>query len=235
MPKMKANDSVPSDSSGVCLYCGQSVKYHKRSLVSHLVKNDKILDESGDGHSLLLVKSMSSEHYWMCVLAKDTAKLSNLDRLLREVWLECCGHLSEFRSKTAEIAMNRTIDAAFTDNPKLSYTYDFGTSSELSIERIANGHSDEATAITIAVRNANPVIPCSFCGRPSTQCCSVCWDDDKYLCADCAPKHPCVETEGEEVVLPLVNSPRSGLCGYDGPDIQRVAKYLPHTPRPKTA
>jgi len=33
-----------------------------------------------------------------------------------------------------------------------------------------------------------------------------------WLCDECAPKHKC----GEDMLLPVVNSPRVGKCGYTG-------------------
>lgn len=36
--------------------------------------------------------------------------------------------------------------------------------------------------------------------------------DEGYYCKECAPKHEC----GEQMMLPVLNSPRTGVCGYDG-------------------
>lgn len=45
---------------------------------------------------LLRAYQTGSPIYWLHVTARREAKLAELDRLLRDVWLECCGHLSEF-------------------------------------------------------------------------------------------------------------------------------------------
>ena len=46
--------------------------------------------------------------------------------------------------------------------------------------------------------------------------CTECvFDDGGWLCETCAVKHEC----GEEMLLPVVNSPRVGMCGYTGPGL----------------
>ncbi len=62
-------------------------------------------------------------------------------------------------------------------------------------------------------RNEAPVIVCQSCGKPATQVCSQCvYDGEGWLCEECAEDHEC----GEEMFLPVVNSPRVGMCGYTG-------------------
>src|SRR3989442_86628 len=65
-------------------------------------------------------------------------------------------------------------------------------------------------AIEGLARNTLPIIPCDGCGGPVTHICTQCIYKHKgYLCATCARSHKC----GEEMLLPLVNSPRAGVCG----------------------
>ena len=51
---------------------------------------------------------------------------------------------------------------------------------------------------------------CRFCNKIATQTCSLCWED---YCDKCIEAHKC----GEDYVMPIVNSPRTGVCGYFGP------------------
>ncbi len=68
-------------------------------------------------------------------------------------------------------------------------------------------------AIQVLARNTPPVILCEECGKPATNVCSQCIFDGKgWLCDDCAEEHEC----GEEMLLPVVNSPRVGMCAYTG-------------------
>lgn len=40
------------------------------------------------------------------------------------------------------------------------------------------------------------------------------YEENGLLCERCAEKHHC----GDEMWLPVVNSPRTGMCGYTGPE-----------------
>jgi hypothetical protein len=44
----------------------------------------------------LLVEGRYQPEYWMHVEVPASATLDVLDRFLRDTWLECCGHMSEF-------------------------------------------------------------------------------------------------------------------------------------------
>src|SRR5438132_13016952 len=45
---------------------------------------------------LLLVEGYRMPEYWMYLEAPAQATLGDVDKLLRNTWLECCGHLSAF-------------------------------------------------------------------------------------------------------------------------------------------
>jgi hypothetical protein len=54
------------------------------------------------------------------------------------------------------------------------------------------------------------------CGQPATRLCTECLHARQggrsELCDEHARLH-----EHDEMILSLVNSPRTGVCGYDGP------------------
>jgi hypothetical protein len=58
-----------------------------------------------------------------------------------------------------------------------------------------------------------------MCGKvPATQICVVCsCEEDAYYCEKCAKKHAkeC-EDFADYAAMPIVNSPRMGVCGYEG-------------------
>ena len=67
--------------------------------------------------------------------------------------------------------------------------------------------------VEILARNEAPQIICDQCGMPATTICPECIYDEKgWLCDACAEEHDC----DLGVFLPLVNSPRTGVCGYEG-------------------
>ena len=62
-------------------------------------------------------------------------------------------------------------------------------------------------------RNDPPPIVCEVCGKPAVQVCSQCiYSGEGWVCDEHAADHP----YGEEMMLPVVNSPRVGMCGYTG-------------------
>jgi hypothetical protein len=66
----------------------------------------------------------------------------------------------------------------------------------------------------ILARNVPPEIFCDLCGKAlaveiRTECQ---WEGSGGLCQSCAEEHECAE----EMRLPVVNSPRTGVCSYTG-------------------
>jgi hypothetical protein len=51
--------------------------------------------------------------YWLDLEVKADVKLEALDRFLRQPWLECCGHLSVFRTGAVNY-FSRGYDFGFT-------------------------------------------------------------------------------------------------------------------------
>ena len=99
-----------------------------------------------------------------------------------------------------------------------SHQYDFGTTTELTL-RVAGGYTAPALrgALKLLARNEPPAIPCSVCAKPATQLCLQCAEDGAGgFCDACASQHDC----GEEMLVPLINSPRTGVCGYCGPSVE---------------
>src|SRR5450759_5457518 len=93
---------------GVCELCG--ARAGKASMGSHI---RKCLEGTSGGvrSRVLLVRAQPAGEpmFWLDIAASPDAKLKALDGLLRRVWLECCGHLSEFSSgPRQEVGMTRT-------------------------------------------------------------------------------------------------------------------------------
>ena len=68
----------------------------------------------------------------------------------------------------------------------------------------------------LMARNLMPETFCMECGEPATHFCMECmYEEESWtLCEQHARIHPHDE-DGEPIEL--VNSPRLGLCGYEGP------------------
>jgi hypothetical protein len=101
----------------------------------------------------------------------------------------------------------------------LVHIYDFGTSSEtiVRVVGVRTGQPLTAKPIFLMARNNPPEAACIECGQPAAWLCMECViEDDVWgvLCEQHAETHP-HDNYGEP--SPLVNSPRLGMCGYDGP------------------
>ena len=160
--------------------------------------------------------------YWLHLEMKGRATLNDLDHYLRAIWLECCGHLSQFSIggwRGDEIAKSRRVEQVFEPGLEVTHIYDFGTSSHTSIKAVDTRRGKPLTRhpLTLMARNDPPEVQCSECGQPASWLCLECmyeWDESGTLCDQHARDHP-HEEYGEPI--PLVNSPRVGMCGYTGP------------------
>jgi hypothetical protein len=203
----------------------------------------------------LVVEGEHMPRYWLHLEVATSATLEMLDQLLRDIWLECCGHLSAFTIDgmrycrdeemgdlrgwlVGKQAMQATVGEVMRLGQISSYEYDFGSTTALRVKVIATREVEPGKALRILARNVLPPVPCDLCDQPATRMCLRCrygsdeyeraWEerdeagieerepeDRGYLCATCAAMHPCRKAE----LRPLrrVNSPRAGVCGYNGP------------------
>jgi hypothetical protein len=190
---------------------------------------DKGSNNAEDRVFLLRVSSRYMPEYWLFVDANaSSCKLADIDSFLRRTWLECCGHLShfiigdeeyesspdpEFRSKNMRVALDRVLGAGAT----FGYEYDYGSTTELVLRVVAvrPGRLKKGPPLMLVARNDPICFECTSCKKAvATDVCSVCfWEGPKAMfCASCLKHHKC----GEDMALPIVNSPRTGVCGYTG-------------------
>ena len=210
-------------SKGVCHLCGAVVG--KGGMTRHL-KLCRPAPQAPSPTRLfhLIVEGSYQPEYWLHLDARADATLEDLDEFLREIWLECCGHLSAFTIagesyyiEGAEELGGKGMDVPLFRvlRPELEFEheYDFGTTTELKLRVVAEHEGDQQEPIRLLARNEPPEVPCESCGELATDVCSICiYEGEGWLCQGCAPAHEC----GEEMLLPVVNSPRVGMCGYTG-------------------
>ena len=123
------------------------------------------------------------------------------------------------------------------------YTYDFGSSTELIIKVVSandslndnnigspdtkaskiprharekKGKDKMLPPVKLIARNDSIVFTCDACKQAiATNICAIFSmkkAERTSLCENCTKHHKC----GEDMFLPIVNSPRSGECGYTG-------------------
>lgn len=213
-------------SSGRCNLCGGV--FDKGAMTSHLKscrKKQAVSEKAKMGMAFhLLVEGRYQPEYWMHLEVPANATLGMLDRFLRDTWLECCGHMSEFEIEGTRYTVepmdldDESMDVQLKDvlSPKMAFlhAYDFGSTTHLKLKVVSEDESDvTGKKVHVLARNEPPVIPCGGCGKPATQVCMECsYSAEGWLCDGCAAEHEC----GEESLLPVVNSPRTGVCGYAG-------------------
>jgi hypothetical protein len=210
--------------NGSCSICKATVAKSgvKKHLQAHLDERGKKQKIAGGQkraaklfHLLVEGYGLSGDLYWMHLKALASARLRDLDMFLRETWLECCGHMSAFSDKEEDIQMDEKLQDILIPGQKLAYEYDFGSTTQLLLTVISEFEGTiKKGKVEILARNNAPQIKCSECQELATTICTECLYDDNrgWLCDECARKHGC----DEEMFLPLVNSPRTGVCGYGG-------------------
>jgi hypothetical protein len=81
----------------------------------------------------LRVQDAWQDDFWLDLEVRGSAALQELDDYLRAIWLECCGHLSQFSFGGwggREISKRRRVGQVLEPGVELTHIYDFGTSSE---------------------------------------------------------------------------------------------------------
>jgi hypothetical protein len=190
----------------------------------------------------LHVEAAGDPLYWLDVEIKAEARLRVLDRFLRDVWLECCGHLSAFtigdvRYDVAPASMwdfptgafggprprsmNVRIHEAVGSRRTFRYEYDFGSTTYLKL-RLTGSREGRLgrRPLRLLARNEPLGWPCAVCGRPAAWICAWCADESEnpFFCREHAAAHVAGAHENDGAAfLPVVNSPRMGVCGYAVP------------------
>ncbi len=206
---------------GTCALCKSA--FGKSAMTKHLQScmEKSQIDEkfTKDSSSLLkffhlLVEGHHLPEYWMHVKVSSHARFEDLDNFLRKIWLECCGHMSAFRIGREEVKKSKKLEYVLHPGMRLDYEYDFGSTTELMVKVVSEFKSNIKTGeVGILARNDPPQIKCSNCDHLATRICTECiCEDAGWLCDDCAEDHKC----DEDMLLPVVNSPRTGVCGYVG-------------------
>lgn len=217
-------------SRGKCIFCGKEMT--KGGLSKHLqtcAKRQEAVDAANQGKSgkvqrlyHLQVRDAWQPDFWLHLEMNGTATLNDLDYYLRAIWLECCGHLSQFSVggwSGNEISKGARIAKVFDKGVELTHIYDFGTSSETLIKAVAvdEGKPLSKNPIFLMARNNQPEAKCIECDQPANWLCIECLyetEEPGTLCDKHAKTHP-HDNYGEP--MPLFNSPRVGMCGYEGP------------------
>lgn len=115
-----------------------------------------------------------------------------------------------------DTSLDVPLGKALTVGQAFAYAYDFGSTTDLSLKVLAEREGvvkDEEDPVEILARNNAPVIPCVVCGKPATKVAGgyEIYIEEHAYCDEHARK-----SKDADMMLPVVNSPRVGVCGYTG-------------------
>ncbi len=217
-------------SEGKCIYCQilVSQKEMAKHIAGHLAKEEK--EKKGTKTETYCHIEVESGPMFLHFLVKGSAKMKLIDQYLRDIWLECCGHMSAFQHENSIVVMSDRVEAVFSPKIKILYDYDFGTTTRVSLKALKRYQLAYKENITLLSRNQPLKLLCATCKKkPATCLCSACqWETYSYFCETCAKKHADIcEDYKDYSKMPVVNSPRMGECGYTGGiiDLERDGHY----------
>jgi hypothetical protein len=231
---------------GTCYYCNK--EFSKAGILKHMksckamseaMELDKNSSKANINKFVLEILSKYNKDYWIYISIDANAALKDLDQFLRDIWLECCGHLSMFRidgkNYESEVDdrsifgrvkndMNVKLKDVVAVNYKMQYEYDFGSTTYLEIKVLDKLRcSNKGKKIEIIGRNNEVQLNCSYCEELAAY---YDYENESYLCDNCYENHN--EDDGMIEEIGYVNSPRAGVCGYQGSEEDEVP-YLPNT------
>jgi hypothetical protein len=223
---------------GVCMYCNAELE--RRAMTKHLsaclVRRAAI--EQAEQQNIpteqlyhLFVEDAYEPLFWLHLEIRGSSTLKELDYYLRRIWLECCDHLSDFYIGSwqgRKLAKSRTISQSLRKGDQILHIYDYGSSSETLVKAVSvrEGKPTTPHPIVLMARNKMPDYRCVECEQPAVWWCWECYAETGEMlcfCEACGRTHEHEyygsgdEEFAPEWAMPLVNSPRVGLCGYTGP------------------
>jgi len=214
---------------GICRFCLQT--FSGRSMGRHLttckVKKQKDRENAVGKKKITIyhLKLFSYKPFWLHIEMPAISRLYDLDNFLRRIWLECCDHLSEFtineitytnpvlEDELGGPVETNSMDVQLKDvlglKDRFDYEYDFGSTTPVRGQVFAIYEGVLKGKFRILARNISPKFDCVECGAEAVRFCTDCQNS---FCDACLIRHEC----GDELSLPIVNSPRIGVCSYRG-------------------
>lgn len=209
-------------STGACEFCGGV--FSKRGIKRHLdACPNRLLNDGGKTlYYTLQIQGYPKSAYWVYVEMRATALLAELDGFLRGLWLECCGHLSMFSidrinylahdpdgwEENMDIKLQKVVQVG----DEFTHEYDFGSTTTLKLKVVSERRGvAKKEAIELLARNTEPEMKCHFCSNSARYIDGAC---GHLACSPCMERRE--KEELDDYWLLLVNSPRTGVCGYQG-------------------
>jgi hypothetical protein len=214
-------------SEGKCIYCNE--KFAKASISKHLAEHLEEIEKGNKAPKSAFHVRITAAEMFLELLVSIEAQLGDLDEFLRAIWLECCGHLSSFRLKGKEYDLSWDEDAEFGEPMKtkiadvfkedavFNYEYDFGSTTNLEVLVLKSYVVLKNEPVRLLSRNEPLPILCAICKtKPAIKKCCI-HVEYAFFCKQCEKKHAKVCPHFIDYAeMPVVNSPRMGVCAYVG-------------------
>ncbi len=213
---------------GTCALCGYEGT--KASLTKHLNTCPAQHDQkTGKLEQIfrLRVEDDDVGIYWLDLEMKAATNLLELDQFLRDIWLECCGHLSAFEinreqypipyegyKEISDNSMDMKASKMLAPGLVFHHEYDFGSTTALELKVVSAREGRFGGSLRLLSRNKPYEWHCCKCDK------SAAWintedmfeSENPFYCDKHAEKHE----HRDYAFLPVANSPRMGVCGYTG-------------------
>ncbi|CUU48031.1 SEC-C metal-binding domain-containing protein [Clostridium beijerinckii] len=135
---------------GRCYYCNKelterTIKRHAKSCSVMKKSIEEKMNQAKEVREQFII-SMKDKYnpslYCIYVSIDAKLQLQHLDKFIRDIWVECCGHLSAFHideeiyhdNSDEQYEMNFYLKDVLNINKKFEYEYDFGSTTYLTLE-----------------------------------------------------------------------------------------------------
>ncbi len=201
-----------------CLICHRV--FFANKFVRHL--GSCIPKQVGAGKTVqyVLIRARSEDFgHFAYFLIPDSKTLDDLDEILRNFWLNCCyEHMSAFFIRKEELSMDLEL-RGFEPKSKLDYMYDFSYTTYLTIEvlKLFEFEPNPDNLSWILGHNEPFEYICDTCNKGKAVQLIPEGRGRGFFCQTCFAESVYGDDEYEEhYCLPVVNSPRMGICEYTG-------------------
>lgn len=203
-----------------CYYCNKeltekTIKRHMKSCseMKKSIQEQSATDKKQRNQFIISIKPKYAGNEYCIYLSIDgTLGLIYIDKFIRDIWVECCGHLSGFKIRGSfyqDHSMNTKLNNILNIDEKFEYEYDFGSTTHLILEVVDIIQVPSSfSQIEIIARNYEINHECEICGAEAKY---FNYGKDEWECKNCIDKDDDMISEFD-----YCNSPRDGVCCYEG-------------------
>jgi len=200
-----------------CKFCNK--KFGLKAINDHLPEciPNYINDKSGYLIEFISESGITNKLYSMFAIFGNKCKFTHVDEFLKEKWCECCGHLSTLdvfeevneQQSHKDVKFN-TLISKYEHANQFCYCYDMGSTTTIYFRILKKLEGkDKNTNIELIYQNEPFKLKCNNYKTCKGEATNI-YERDLLLCNECKNN-----VEESEYLQLIVNSPRTGVCGYE--------------------